>query len=77
MLSLYLTLHGRALTPTEHGNLADMGDALARAFDEAGMQLTPRAVTVLLALMSRDLCTHLSWTWDAEEYQIFVARDGA
>ena len=76
MLTLYLTLHGRATAPTEHASVADMGEALADAFDDAGTRLTPRVVTVLLSLMARDLCTHLTWTWDAEDYQIYVIRDG-
>jgi hypothetical protein len=77
VFALHLTLYGRAIPPTEHETLADMGDALASAFDEAGMRLTPRALTVLLSMLSRDLHAHLTWTWDAEDYQIFVARDGA
>jgi hypothetical protein len=76
MFTLNLTLHGHALEPTEHDSFSDLGDSLANAFDDAEMSLTPRVLSVLLSLMFRDLNTRLTWTWVAEEYKIFVTRDG-
>ena len=76
MFSLHLTVCGRVIDPTEHESLADLGDVLARELRDAGMGLKPRVISILLSLISNDLRTRLTWTWDAEDYQIFVARDG-
>jgi hypothetical protein len=75
MFTLHLTLHGHAIKPTEHERFEGMGDTLAKAFDEAGLGLNPRVLTVLLSLMFRDLHTRPTWTWVAEDYEIFVAYD--
>jgi hypothetical protein len=76
MFTLQLTLHGRATEPTKHESFEDLGETLAKAFDEAGLGLTSRVLSVLLSLMFRDLHTRPTWTWVAESYEIFVARDG-
>jgi hypothetical protein len=76
VFTLHLTLRGHAISPTEHDRFEDLGDALAEAFEDADMGLKPRVISVLLSLMFRDLHARPTWTWVAEEYEIFVARDG-
>lgn len=76
MFTLRLTVHGQAVTPTEHESFTELGDTLAEKLGDAGMGLKPRVISVLLSLIFTDLRTHQTWTWVAEDYQIFVARDG-
>lgn len=75
MFTLHLTLHGRALEPSEYESFEEMGDGLAEAFDNARMAIHPRVLAFLLALMFRDLRGRLTWRWVAEEYEIFVAHN--
>jgi hypothetical protein len=76
VFTLRLTLLGRAIEPTEHESFADLGDTLARVLSDAGMGLNPRVISILQSLIFSDLRTHSSWTWVAEDYEIFVSRDG-
>jgi hypothetical protein len=76
VFTLYLTVLGRAIEPTEHESFADMGDALAKSFSDAGMELKPRVISVLLSLMFSDLRARPTWRWVGEDYEIFVAREG-
>ena len=76
MLTLHLTLRGQSIKPSSHERIEDLGDALTKAFAEAGMGLKPRVISALLSLMFADLRTHKTWRWVGEEYEIFVIRDG-
>ena len=76
MFTLHLSVHGRAIGPTEHESLTDLGDTLAKALSDAGMGLKPRVISVLLSLMFSDLRTRPTWAWIGESYEIFVTRDG-
>ena len=76
MFTLHLTVHGRAIEPTEHESFTDLGDTLAKALSDAGMGLKPRVISVLLSLIFSDLRTRQTWAWIGENYEIFVTRDG-
>ena len=75
MFTLYLTLRGRAIEPSTYESFDEMGDGLAKALGSAQMSVHPRVMTFLLALMFSDLRGHRTWTWVAEDYEIFVARE--
>ena len=75
MFTLRLTVRGQVGEPTEHESFTDLGDTLARALSDAGMDLHPRVIATLQSLILSDLRTHSTWTWVAEDYEIFVARD--
>lgn len=75
MFTLYLTLHGRAIQPSTYASFNEMGDGLAKALDSARLSIHPRVMTFLLALMFNDLRRHQTWTWVAEDYEIFVAHN--
>ena len=76
MFTLRLTIHGRPIEPTEHESFADLGDTLASALNDAGIGLKPPVISVLCSLMFNDLRARQNWGWVAEEYEIFVSRDG-
>ena len=75
MFTLHLTLRGHAIKPTKHECFEDLGDALAKAFEDPGLGLKPRVLAVLLSLIVRDLHARPTWAWVAEDYEIFVARE--
>ena len=75
MFTLRLTVRGQVGEPTEHESFMGLGDALAWALGDAGMDLHPRVIATLQSLILSDLRTHSTWTWVAEDYEIFVARD--
>jgi len=76
VFSLHLTVHGHAIKPTEHESFADLGDTLAEELSTAGMDLNPHVISIMQSLIISDLRTHSTWTWVAEDYEIFVARNG-
>jgi hypothetical protein len=76
VFTLYLTVYGTAVEPTVHESFAGLGDALAKGLSDVGLALKPRVLSVLLSLMFSDLRAHPTWRWVAEEYEIFVVRDG-
>ena len=76
MFTLHLAVRGHAIEPTEHESFTDLGDTLADELSNAGMGLNPRVLAILQSLIFKDLRTHSTWTWVAEDYEIFVARNG-
>lgn len=76
MLTLHLTVNGQPLNASRHETYEDLGNALAKAFKDADIDLTPRAVATMVLLMCSDLAERQTWGWDSEDYQISVTRDG-
>lgn len=75
MFTLRLVVDGQAVEPTEHESFTDLSEVLAEELGADGMGLKPRSISVLLSVMYSDLRTHVTWSWVADDYQIFVARD--
>jgi len=75
VFTLHMTMHSRAINPTEHEYFTEMGDALAQVLSNADIGLKPRAMSILLSLMFSDLRARPTWRWISEDYEIFVTRD--